>query len=398
MGQRKGQIPAHITEVEFKHPGAEHPLIVILERVEDPRKPSCNFRHSLTTILLICLVGMLSGAEDWEEIFYCAVGQEEWLKQYVDLSNGIPSRQTIERVMSILPTETLEKLLADCSWLVVKGATGGLKGDIVSFDGKTMKGTRGWAPEHKALHLLHAWSNRHRICLAQRSVSEKTNEITAIPELIQALALEGTIVTTDALNAQKEVATAIAGKKADYVLPIKGNHPSLLADIELLFAEADACNFRGLDAAQLDTTEKSGGRVEERHYALLDASELPALQDWKGATCVGRIIRQRTKAGKTCVETTYYLTTLDGDIESFAEAARSHWGVENGLHWSLDVIFREDRHRYQDRIGAANLSVLRKVALAILSKDTTIKKGRKTKMMLFATSPQFRNHILKNCF
>ncbi len=175
---------------------------------------------------------------------------------------------------------------------------------------KVIKGLR-WKEGERALHLLRAWSSHHRLCLGQVVVDEKSNEITAIPRLIDLLELKGTIVTTDALNTQKNVVSAIVEKGEGYVLLVKGNHPGLLEEIELLFKEADACGFRGLDAAQFDTVEKSAGRVEERHYALLDGLDLLSLKEWQGACCVGRVIRRRTKDKKTSLETTYYITSGD---------------------------------------------------------------------------------------
>jgi len=157
-----------------------------------------------------------------------STGQQEWLKQYVDLSRGMPSRQTIERVMSILPTKTMERLLSDCSALIVKATGEGVEKDVISFDGKTMRGSRSWEEGERALHILHAWSSNHRLCLGQVVVDEKSNEITAIPKLIDLPELKGAIVTTDALNTQKNVASALVEKGAGYVLPVKGNHPGLL--------------------------------------------------------------------------------------------------------------------------------------------------------------------------
>lgn len=364
-----------------------------LTEIQDPRKPSCNFKHSLPTIILSSLVGVLCGAQDWEEIVQCANGLIDWMGKYIDISNGIPSIQTIKRTMSIIPTESLKRLLEH-----MKPILSEVKTDIIAIDGKSLRGSRGWDEDSRPLHLLHAWSVEHGICLGQVSVGEKTNEITAIPELLESLELKGTIVTTDALNTQKTTARAIIKKDADYILPVKGNHKDLYDDIQLLFKEADEKDFKGFDAVQDQTIEKSAGRVEERYYDLLDASELSIRKEWEGCRSVGRVIRKRSKKDKVSEEVCFYITSLDVDRNLFAYGVRNHWGVENGLHLSLDIIFREDQHRYQDRIGAANLSLLRKVALGILSKDTSLKCGRAAKQMRAATSAAYRDHLFKNCF
>jgi predicted transposase YbfD/YdcC len=389
MSQSKGKVPAHIKPKEFQHPAKTNRVILILQEVEDPRKPSCNFQHSLVTIIFISLIGVLCGAKDWEEIVQAAHGMIEWLNQYVDITAGIPSSKTLKRVMSIIPTKALEKLLQNIRAVI---------GDIIAIDGKTLRGSRGWDENDRPLHLLHAWSTELGVCLGQISVDEKSNEIRAFPELIESLELKGTVITADALNTQKKAASAIINAGADYVLPVKENHKDLYDDIELLFRDADKQEFKGIDGATSHSLEKSAGRLEERHYELIDIEDLPTAKEWVGCLSVGRVTRRRTKRGKTSVEVCFYITSLDLDIEKFAKSVRQHWGVENGLHLALDVIFNEDKHRYQDRVGAANLSLLRKVALAILTKDLSLKCGRSAKQMRAATSSAYRDHLIKNCF
>lgn len=391
MGQPKGQVPPHIKPKLFDHPGKASRMVVALCEVEDPRQPSCNFRHSLVTIIFASLIGVLCGAKDWEEVVQAANGMIDWISKYVDVSSGIPSSKTLKRVMSLIPTASLERLL-NCLKSNLE------EGDIIAIDGKTLRGSRGWNEEDRPLHLLHAWSTQQGICLGQVSVDEKSNEITAFPKLIAKLELKGTIVTTDALNTQKKAATAIVNQKADYVLPLKGNHKDLYEDIKLLFEDADSKGFKGVDAAEEYTQEKSSGRIEERSYQLLDVEGLASIKEWAGCSSVGRVIRDRTKKGKTSKEMCFYITTLGLDVDKFSRSVRGHWGVENGLHLSLDVVFEEDKHRYQDKVGAANLSLLRKTALAILAKDTTLKCGKPAKQMRAATSSPYRDHLIKNCF
>lgn len=391
MSHPKGKVPPHIKPKLFDHPQKSSHIILVLSEIEDPRQPSCNFHHSLVTILFISLVGVLCGAKDWEEIIQAANGMIDWLGKYVDVASGIPSSQTLKRVMSLIPTNSLERLLECLRSCLVEG-------DIVAIDGKTLRGSRGWNEEDRPLHLLHAWSTELGICLGQVSVDEKSNEITAFPKLIEKLELKGTIVTTDALNTQKKAVASIIQQGADYVLPVKENHKDLYNDIELLFEDADKKGFKGVDAAENYSREKSAGRVEERSYQLLDVEDLESAKEWAGCSSVGRVTRNRTKKGKTSTEVHYYITSLELDVDRFSKAARKHWGVENGLHLPLDVVFEEDKHRFQDKIGAANLSLLRKVALSILAKDTTLKCGKPAKQMRAATSSSYRDHLIKNCF
>jgi predicted transposase YbfD/YdcC len=393
MSQPKGRVPAHIKHKKFQHPNETDHVILILNEVEDPRKPSCNFHHSLTTILFISLMGVLCGAKDWEEIAQAAHGMADWIGKHVDISAGIPSSKTLKRVMSLIPTKSLDSLLQG-----IRSAIGDLAGDIVAIDGKTLRGSRGWNEDSRPLHLLHAWSTELGVCLGQVSVDEKSNEITAFPELIESLELKGTVVTTDALNTQKKGAKAIVSKGADYVLPVKENHKDLYDDIKLLFEDADKKEFKGIDAADSHSLEKSAGRLEERYYELVEVEDLPAAKEWEGCLSFGRVTRRRTKKGKTSEEVCFYITSLDLDIEKFARSVREHWGVENRLHLPLDVVFEEDKHRYQDKVGAANLSLLRKVALGVLTKDSSLKCGRPAKQMRAATSSAYRDHLIKNCF
>lgn len=392
MGQKSGKVPAHIQPKQFHHPQSDSTWISILEKVDDPREISCNTRHSVTTILFVAFTTILCGATNWEEMHYLAIGEDftKWLNAYVDLSGGIPSRWTLERVISLIPTKTLQPLFAQFRDHAKKMGT-------IAIDVKTLCGSRDWDKNHP-LHLLHAWSVEDGVCLGQVAVDKKSNEITAFPELISQLEIQGAVITADAIHTQKTSVKAVINQKGDYAFPVKENQSGLLEDIKLLFAEADGVGFKGIDAAHTETLEKKAGRVERRRYELLSAKELPGIEEWAGCECVGRVTRKRSKGGKTTEETIYYITSLDFEAERFGKSVREHWGVENGLHWALDVIFCEDKHRYQKRIGAANLSLMRKIALGVLTRDTTVKKGRATKQMKALSSPTYRDHLLKKCF
>jgi len=272
------------------------------------------------------------------------------------------------------------------------------KGDVVSFDGKTLRGTSASEKGLKAIHTLNAWSRENGICIGQVKVDDKSNEITAMPELMSLLDLKGTIITGDALNTQKETARKAVEKGADYVLPVKGNHPTLKEEIEVLFNEAEQADYKGFDADDYETSEKAHGRVEIRRYISLDGEDIPSANEWAGMKSVGKVIRERTEKGKTTKETHYYISSCEIDAKVLEMVTRGHWGVENGLHWSLDVVFKEDKLRYRARNGASNLSTIRKITLGMLSRDKTAKCGREGKRLLAATDPVYRDKVLKNLF
>ena len=249
-----------------------------------------------------------------------------------------------------------------------------------------------------AIHILNAWSKDNGICIGQTKVKDKSNEITAMPELMDFLDLKGTIITADALNTQKEIARKAIEKGADYFLPAKGNQPTILEEIELTFNDAQAKSFKGFDADNYETTEKAHGRIERRIYYSIEADELPSQKEWTGMKSIGMVIRERTEKEKTTKEVQYYISSCEIDAKVLAKATRGHWGVENNLHWTLDVIFREDKLRYRERTGAQNLSVIRKIILGALGRDKTLKCGKEGKRLRAAVDPTYREKILKNLF
>lgn len=392
---KKRGAPIHIQKPAFIHPAAETSFITILERLPDPRGASPNFSYSLTSVLFIVTVTMLCGAEDWEEMSALAESMQDWLGQYVDVSSGIPSAFTLERIFSLIEPTSLESMLQDIAQLFRKKFID----DVIAIDGKTLRGSNDKAKDKRGIHLLHAWSCENRVCLAQLKVDDKSNEITAICTLMDQLFLEGSIVTADALNTQKNTVAKVIEKRAHYVLPVKENQSGLLESIQVLFAEAEKLNFIGIDADHFESLEKSRGRVEERLCTAIDASDLVESKEWAGLKTAAKMVRRRTIGNKTSEEVIYYISDLEVDASKIARAAREHWGVENGLHHALDVVLEEDSHIYRDRNGARNLSVIRKVILAALEKTETKKKrSKKTKRLLASMDPIFRTSCLKNLF
>ena len=330
---RKGKMPTHIQAKTFHHPQEDLRIIQILNAVPDPRKPSCNFQYSLTSILFIVVVGVLCGADDWVGIAELAISMKGWLGQFVDVSSGIPSACTMERVLSLVDPEAMEGMLIETMKILTQKA-----GGIVSFDGKSLRGSLD--ESKKAIHLLNAWSAENKICIGHKKVDEKSNEITAMPELMDLLDLRGTIITADALNTQKTIAGKAIEKGADYILPVKGNHKSLLEDIECIFKDAEKRGFKGVDSDEYETLEKSRGRVEKRSYRSICVDELPNKSDWEGVKSLGMVERERTDKGKTAHERIFYISSCEIDAQLFARGVRDHWQVGK---WTALVIRRNSK-------------------------------------------------------
>lgn len=363
--------------------------------VTDPRsQKSINFCHPLSSILFITVVCSLCGSNDWETIVIQANAMKEWLGKFVDMSKGVPCSRTFIRVFNALKPEELNRVLFTVAdRLGIKA-----EGEVISFDGKTMRGTSSSDKGLKAIHILNAWSHDRGICLGHLKVDDKSNEIPALPQLMELLDLKGTIITADAMNTQKNTVSKAIALGADYVLPVKENQPSLLEEVELLFNDAQKRDFKGIDADNFETIEKSHGRIEIRKYTVIDSSELPSTKEWAGFKSAGKVIRDRTYKGKTSTETQYYISSCEIDAKQFAKVVRGHWGIENSLHLVLDITFREDQLRYRDRIGAENLAAIRKLTLSALAKDKKLKCGKSGKRIAAATDPEYREKLLKLIF
>ena len=374
---------------------SEASIIQVFNGVADPRSAgSVNFRHPITTILFITVVCSLCGSNDWETIVVQANAMKDWLASFVDVSKGIPCPRTFIRVFNILNPKELNRVLGTVAErLGVKE-----EGEVISFDGKTMRGTSASEKGLKAIHMLNAWSHDRGICLGHMKVDDKSNEIPAVPKLMELLDLKRTIITADAMNTQKDTVAKAVDLGADYVLPIKENQPGLLEDVDLLFKDAEKHDFKGIDADHFETMEKGHGRVEIRKYTAIDASELPCTTEWKGFQTAGKVTRERTHKGKTSIETQYYISSCEINAQLFEKVVRGHWGIENSLHLVLDITFREDQLRYRDRIGAQNLATIRKLTLAALAKDKTLKCGKSGKRIAAATDPKYREKLLKLIF
>ena len=391
---KKRPAPEHIKKNHGKHPQPNLHLIKIFEDIEDPRGASCNFLHSLVSVLFITTVCSLCGANDWETIVVQAKGMNSWLLKFVDLTHGIPNVRTFKRVFEALDPTKIEAMLLDVMSLINKK----MESNTISFDGKCLRRTASSEKGLKAIHTLNAYSHENKICIGHKKVDDKSNEITAMPELMELLDLKGAIVTADALNTQKDIAQKAIDLEADYILPVKGNHPTLLKEVKDLFDDALKHDFKGFDADNFESLEKSRGRIESRKYYSIGAEDILSGDNWAGLTSLGMVIRECTNKGKFSKEVEYYICSTEISASLLEKTVRGHWGIENTLHYVLDVTFREDQARYRERIGAQNLAAIRKITHGVLSKDTKLKCGKQGKRLVAATDPQYREELLKKLF
>lgn len=325
-------------------------LIERLKGLEDPRRQWGNLRHKLVDIVFIGLVSVICGGTDYEHMEDTGYAKQEWFKDWLELPNGIPDSDTFRRVFERLNPKELAEILQET--VVTTGKT-------VAIDGKTICGSSN--DKHSAYHVVSAWVAENQITLGQLAVAEKSNEIVAIPELLDMLDVSGGTVTIDAMGCQKKIAAKIIENKADYVLGLKGNQPELLDDVRFYFDNECVSNT--------NWTEKDHGRIEQRTYYLETRIDwLSQRSEWVGLNGIGMVKTNVLKmsTGEISEECRYYLTSLT-DIDAFAHAVRKHWSIENQLHWQLDVTFREDASRARKDNSPLNLNILRKEALRLLN-------------------------------
>jgi predicted transposase YbfD/YdcC len=346
-------------------------LLACLSIVRDPRVVSRS-KHNLIDILVITICAVICGADSWDEIEEFGEAHEEWFKDFLELPSGIPSHDTFARVLSLLDTEELQASFVE--W--VRGILrAGIKRHV-ALDGKTIRRSGDGKHGKSAVHMLQALATEEGMLIGQRETCEKSNEITAIPELLKVLALEGCIVTIDAIGCQKDIAKAIRKKKSDYVLAVKENQHELYGDIKLYLGEQAGNGFKHARHDYYETSEKGHGREENRKYWITESiGWLNSLKSWDGLKSIGMAESTRIIDGKETRERRYYITSLKADAQEFGRSVRNHWRIENSCHWLLDVCFREDECRKRVRRSAQNFAVIRRIALNVLKRDQTTKRS-----------------------
>ena len=368
-------------------------LLEHLERVPDPRIKRTQ-RHELMDILVIALCAVIGGADDWVGVVEFGKSKREWFSTFLKLPNGIASHDTFGRVFQILDSQILEQVCIE--WL--QSIAGQIEG-VVAIDGKSLRGSR--CGKQSPLHIVSAWACQNSMLLGQVQTDKKSNEITAIPELLKLLSLKGCIVTIDAMGCQKAITKAIIDSEADYVLNLKSNHPYLHRQVASWFQKNHETDFtqqaQGYSAQHAQTNNH--GRIESREHWLMEVPEYlkRATKHWTKLQTIAMVRRTRQEGDKTSEETHYYISSLplSSGATRIAHAIRSHWAVENELHWSLDVTFREDASQVRKDEGPANLACIRRLALTQLKRETTLKVGLKNKRSRAGWDPSYMETVLK---
>jgi predicted transposase YbfD/YdcC len=337
--------------------------------LDDPRRD--NRRHQLIDIVFITICAVICNAESWEDIEQFGHAKEGWLRKYLALPHGIPTEDTFARVFAALEPKEFNRCFL--SWVQAVHRWGA---QTINIDGKCVRGSRDEPKGKSAIHIVSAWARESGLSLGQVKVDEKSNEITAIPQLLELLDLEGSLVTIDAMGTQTKIAQEIVDRGADYLLALKGNQGNLEQDVRLVFQDAQANDFAGLKTTHDKRVDKDHGRIEVREcWATEELDWLSSRKDWAGLRSICMLRAQRTVAGQTSREDRLYISSLPADATLLAQAIRSHWGIENSLHWVLDVAFREDESRKRKDNAPENLAVVRHIALNLLKSEKTLKRS-----------------------
>jgi len=355
--------------------------------LKDPRVVRRS-RHLLVDIIVLAICGVIGDCDDWSDIELFARQRQAWFKRFLKLPGGIPSHDTFERVFAKLDP----RALGHCCLEWLRHAADLVGVGHIAIDGKTLCGSAGckWG----ALHLVSAWATQANVALGQVAVDGKSNEITAIPMLLQLLDLRGAIVSIDAMGCQKEIAKNIVAAGADYVLVVKGNQEHLLEDIQSTVGRALEGELPEHRVVQYTTTEHGHGRQEERSYVVVDyVKDIRDREAWPKLTTVGMCSSQRTANGITTTEVRYFIGSRKMGVRQYAKVLRGHWRIENNLHWQLDISFGEDKSRIQERHAAASFALLRKMALSLL-KQHPRKDSIARKRKLAALNPDFLGEVL----
>lgn len=362
------------------------------ETLTDPRIERSK-EHLLIDIVAIAILAVISGADGWGAIELYGKAKYEWLKGFLELPNGIPSHDTFSRVFARLEPKQFQECFL--SW--VNSITKKLELEVIAIDGKTMKQSYDRNHSQKPLHIVSAWSSSHQLVLGQKKVNKKSNEVTAIPALLEMLEIAGSIITIDALGCQKEIAALIIKKKGNYLLALKGNQKLLHKDVKDWFELARKEKFAGREHSYYQQIEAGHHRVEKRQIWTVAVSELPSLHNqslWTGLKTVVMVVSERRLWNKTTTEVRFYLSSLASNAEKISQAIRSHWGIENSLHWTLDVTFSEDKSRIRKDHSPENFALLRRLAVNLLKQEKGFKGSLKMKRYLAGMDNNYLVQIL----
>ncbi len=355
----------------------------------DPRRINKgNYYHPLNEILFLVISAVISGADGWTSIELFGKAKLTWLQQFLPYEHGIPSHDVLGKLFARLSA----KEFTSCFTNWVNSISNLTVGEVVAIDGKTIRNSNDDTSSKSAIHLVSAYASENRICLGQEAVHEKSNEITAIPKLLEILTIKGCIVTIDAMGCQKKIAENITDKEADYILMVKDNQKNLRIQIEDI--------FKTQESHTTNTTNDFGhGRIETRTCDVIDdLSLLDKRKDWKNIKSIVRITSERIikKTQKKSIEERYYITSLEPDAAKINKAIRSHWSVENNLHWNLDVVFNEDASLKKKGDSPMNFNIITKIALTLIEREKSTKMSKNSKRLKAALDDKYRTKILKS--
>jgi predicted transposase YbfD/YdcC len=360
--------------------------------LQDPREAGGR-RHVLGDILALALCAVICGAEEWSTMEEFALAKQEWFGTFLDLPHGIPSEDTFARVFAALDPQSFESCFS--AWIAA--LAGSSKGKLIAIDGKTLRHSFDRASGKMAIHMVSAWVSVNGLCFGQLATDAKSNEITAIPKLLELLDLDGATVTIDAMGCQKEIARQIVAQGGNYVLALKDNQPTLHEEVKLFLDDQIAAPCKEFVLHAHEEVDGGHGRVEiRRAWVTPNVDWCEDRQNWPGLRSFAAVECERTANGETATERRYFICSLDGsDAATLAHAVRNHWSIENNLHWSLDVSFHEDQSRIRKGHSAENVSRLRRMALNLVKQETTLKRGIKTKRLRAGWDGQYLCQILR---
>jgi predicted transposase YbfD/YdcC len=365
------------------------------EGLQDPRTGNAK-AHIFLEILIIAICAVICGADGWSDVELFGKNKKAWLKTFLELPKGIPSHDTFGRVFAQIKPEEFQKRFIEWVQAIEKLTTG----QVIAIDGKKLRRSHDREAGKAAIYMVSAWATQNQLVLGQTKVADKSNEITAIPELLQLLEITGCIVTIDAIGTQTEIAETIVDGGGDYLLAVKENQGHLFEDIQYLFEVDVAQGFEYAQHGYAKTVNKGHGRIEIRECWATDKEEYLSLvrkhQQWKGLKSIVRIVSQRQIGEKLEVQTRYFISSLPADAKMILKSKRSHWKIENQVHWVLDIAFREDESRVRKDYAPENLAVLRHIALNLLKNEKTAKGGIHAKRLQAGWNNDYLLAILKS--
>ncbi len=359
--------------------------------MEDPRSNQGK-RHRLLDMIVIAITAVICNADGWEDIELFGRSKEKWFRTFLELPHGIPSHDTFSRVFARLDPDAFEARFQQ--WMAHLGQTS--NGRLIAIDGKTLRRSFDTAAEKAALHMINAWCVTNQTALAQVTCGDKANEITEMPRLLSLLDLNGAVVTADAMHCQKDTAARITEAGGDYLLQVKGNQSTLHENLKLLFDQGLTGDCQGVDFDYVEDVDSGHGRIETRRcWSCWDVAGVASADDWAQLRSVACVERIRQIGDEVSTERHYYISSLEGkDAARILELSRGHWGVENQLHWCMDVVFHEDQRRMRKDHSAENYTRLSRIALNLLKADKSVKASIRQKRKLGGWDHDFLLHLL----